>query len=96
MAQVTGKFISSLPIVEGVTNGRDWARGGLVIESVGENPKYIALTIFGRDRLKLLQGLNSNDLIVVEYSPESRNVGDRWYTDLRCISIRRTIKINQQ
>lgn len=96
MAQVTGKFISALPIVEGVTNGRDWARGGLVIETMDANPKYVALTIFGRDRLTLLQGLNSNDLIIVEYAPESRNIGDRWYTDLRCISIRRTIKIQNQ
>lgn len=96
MAQITGKFVSKLPLVEGNNNGRDWARGGLVIETIEDYPKYVALTIFGRDRLELLQGLNTGDLILVTYAPESRQVGDRWYTDLKCITIQRTINTNVQ
>ena len=93
MAQVTGKFIQSLPIVEGERDGKRWARGGLVIETLDAYPKYVALTIFGQERLQLTRGLNSGDIIVCEYSPESRSVGERWFTDLKCITITRTMKM---
>lgn len=93
MAQVTGKFVQSLPVVEGENNGKAWAHGGFVIETLDAYPKYVALTIFGQGRLNLLQGLSAGDIIVVEYSPESRNVNEKWYTDLKCITITRTMKL---
>lgn len=93
MAQVTGKFVTTLPVVEGENNGKSWARGGFVMETLDAYPKYVALTIFGVDRLKLTQGLNAGDIIIAEYSPESRNVNERWYTDLKCIRITRTVNM---
>lgn len=83
----------ALPVVEGENNGKRWMRGGFVIETMDAYPKYIALTLFGEERVNMTQGLNAKDIIVVEYSPESRNVNERWYTDLRCIHITRTMKM---
>ena len=90
MAQLTGKFVSALPIVEGETNGRTWMRGGFVMETLSDQPKAVALTLFGDERIRLVNGLNAGDIIVAEYAPESRQVGDRWFTDLRCYSVLRT------
>lgn len=83
----------ALPVVEGENNGKSWARGGFVIETLDAYPKYVALTIFGQERLQLTSGLNTGDIIVVEYSPESRNVNEKWYTDLKCITITRHVKL---
>ena len=90
MAQLTGKFVSALPVVEGESNGRMWKRGGFVMESLSDQPRQVALTLFGEERLLLCAGLKAGDIIVAEYSPESRQVGDRWFTDLRCYSVLRT------
>lgn len=90
MAQLTGKFVSALPVVEGESNGRMWKRGGFVMETLADQPKAVALTLFGDERLRLMNGLNQGDVIVAEYAPESRQVGDRWFTDLRCYSVLRT------
>lgn len=83
----------ALTLVEGEKDGKTWARGGFVIETLDSYPKYVALTIFGQERLNLIQGLNAGDIIVVEYSPESRNVNEKWFTDLKCITITRTMKM---
>ena len=93
MAQVTGKFVCLLPTVEGENSNGRWVRSGLVMETMDASPKYIALTVFGQERQRMLQGLNAGDIIIAEYSPESRNVGDKWFTDLKCLHIHRTMKM---
>ena len=90
MAQLTGKFVCALPVVEGENNGRFWKRGGFVMETLSDQPRQVALTLFGEERLLLCSGLKAGDIIVAEYSPESRQVGDRWFTDLKCYSVLRT------
>lgn len=90
MAQLTGKFVSALPVVEGESNGHTWMRGGFVLETLSDQPKTVAMTLFGEERVRLVNGLFAGDIIVAEYSPESRQVGDRWFTDLRCYSVLRT------
>ena len=93
MAQLTGKFVSALPVVEGASNGRTWVRGGFVLETLSDQPKAVAFTLFGEERLRLVNGLYLGDIVVAEYSPESRQVGDRWFTDLRCYSVLRTQRV---
>ena len=90
MAQLTGKFVNGLSIVEGETNGRPWMRGGFIMETLSDQPKAVVMTLFGEERIRLMNGLHAGDVIVAEYAPESRQVGDRWFTDLRCYSILRT------
>lgn len=90
MAQLTGKFVCALPVVEGESNGRFWKRGGLVMETLSDQPKAVVMTLFGEERILLMNGLHAGDVIVAEYAPESRQVGDRWFTDLRCYSVLRT------
>lgn len=93
MAQLTGKFVNALSIVEGETNGRAWMRGGFIVETLADQPKTVMMTLFGEERIRLMNGLRAGDIIVVEYAPESRQVGDRWYTDLRCYSVLRTQRV---
>lgn len=86
--ELTGTLIKILPIVEGQTERGAWKRGGFVIEFMdGSYPRKAAFTLFGEDRLAMLNNLPMGGLVNVTFSVESREYQDRFYTDLRCIRV---------
>lgn len=84
---ITGKLIKILPNQEGDSARGHWVRGGFVIETDEMYPKMVAFTLFGEDRLAMINGLAMNSPVTVTFSPESREYNERWYTDLRCIRV---------
>ena len=84
---ISGRLIKILPEVRGESQRGPWVRGGFVIETDDTYPRQIAFTLFGEDRIAMLNGLVMNAPVMVTFSPESREYQDRWYTDLRCISV---------
>lgn len=84
---ISGRLIKILPEVRGESQRGPWVRGGFVIETDDTYPRQIAFTLFGEDRLAMLNGLVMNAPVLVTFSPESREYQDRWYTDLRCIRV---------
>jgi len=87
MAQVTGKLIGILQEISGEKDGRDWVKGGFVVVTSDDNPKTIALQLFGQKKLNWLTPLQIGQTIVADYYPESREYGGKWYTDLNCTRI---------
>lgn len=53
----------------------------------GSYPRKAAFTLFGEDRLAMLNNLPMGGLVNVTFSVESREYQDRYYTDLRCIRV---------
>lgn len=84
--KIEGKLYQTLPVVSGETERGMWVRGGFVIETFGEYPKKIAFTTFGEERVKMTNGLALGQPIEVNFSPESREFNDNWYTELRATS----------
>ena len=84
---ITGRLIKILPEMRGESQRGPWVRGGFVIETEDTYPRQVAFTLFGEDRLAMLQSLVMNAPVVVTFSPESREYQERWYTDLRCIRV---------
>lgn len=84
---ITGRLIKILPEMRGESQRGPWVRGGFVIETEDTYPRQVAFTLFGEDRLAMLQTLVMNAPVVVTFSPESREYNERWYTDLRCIRV---------
>ena len=84
---ITGRLIKILPEVRGESQRGPRVRGGFVIETDDTYPRQVAFTLFGEDRLQMLQSLVMNAPVVVTFSPESREFNDRWYTDLRCVRV---------
>lgn len=84
---ITGRLIKILPEVRGESQRGPWVRGGFVIETDDTYPRQIAFTLFGEDRLAMINGLVMNAPVIVTFSPESREYQDRWYTDLRCVRV---------
>ena len=87
MAQVTGKLIGIMPEISGEKDGREWVKGGFVIVTSDDTPKTVALQLFGRKKLDLINPLQIGQTIVADYYPESREYGAKWYTDLQCTRI---------
>ena len=84
---ITGRLIKILPEVRGESQRGPWVKGGFVIETDDTYPRQVAFTLFGEDRLAMVNALVMNAPVVVTFSPESREYNDRWYTDLRCIRV---------
>ncbi len=84
---ITGRLIKILPEVRGESQRGPWVKGGFVIETEDTYPRQVAFTLFGEDRLAMVNALVMNAPVVVTFSPESREYNDRWYTDLRCIRV---------
>ena len=91
---IVGIFIKALPEISGVSDRGEWVRGGLVIETQGSYPTKVAFTVFGEERVGAVRTLVVGALVSVDFSPESREYGGKWYTDLRVSRI--TKMQNQQ
>lgn len=84
---INGTFIKSLPKVEGDSSRGHWVRGGFVIEYGDEYPRKVAFSLFGEDKVAAAQAIAPNTSVQVKYAPESREFNERWYTELRCLSV---------
>lgn len=85
--EIIGKLTVKMPEQRGQSAKGPWVRGGFVIETQEQYPRMVAFTMFGEDRVAMLNGINIGTQINVHFSPESREFQGRWYTDLRCIRI---------
>ena len=92
MAQISGKVISILPVVSGENERGEWQRGGVVIETLESPSTKLALSTFGKRRTEQIQHLTLGEVIVVSYSPESREFMGKWYTELRLIEVLTTAR----
>lgn len=92
MAQISGKVIAIMPVVSGENERGEWQRSGVVIETLESPSAKVALSTFGKRRTQLIQQLTLGEVIVVTYSPESREFMGKWYTELRLTEILTTAK----
>lgn len=90
MAQVTGKVIAHLEKVEGENEKGAWVRGGVLLQTLDDRPRMLAVKAFGTERVALLESLKQGEVVVLEYRPESREFQGQWYTDLYCTNVLRT------
>lgn len=79
------KFVKSLDQVSGETDRGQWTRGGMVVRTMGDNERLVALTAFGEEKTSLCSSFATDDVLQVDFSPESREFNGKWFTDLRLI-----------
>lgn len=86
MQQVIGRLVAILDVVTGENQRGTWQRGGFVIEVGSDYPSKIAFTTFG-DNIGLVNEGMRGRTIQVTYKAESREFGNRWYTDLKALRV---------
>lgn len=84
--RLIAKFVKALPVMEGETDRGHWMRGGMIVRTLDERETLVAFTAYGEDRVKRCSGFKVDDIIQVNFTPESREFGEKWYTDLRMLS----------
>lgn len=67
------------PIEEGVGENGAWKRRTMVIETLENEPKLIALDCFGEKRLQSMEELEQGQLVEVVCGIEARQHDGRWY-----------------
>ena len=87
MAQISGRVITILPVVSGENERGEWQRGGVVIETLESPSTKLALSTFGKRRTEQILQLTLGEVVVVSYSPESREFMGKWYTELRLTEV---------
>ena len=79
--QITAKIIQLLPLQTGTGKNGEWKKQDVIVETEGQYPKKICLSVWG-DKIKeeILQ-VGSNLQFSLEI--ESREYNGKWYTDVK-------------
>lgn len=84
--EIKGTIIQVMQIVTGQGKKGPWAKQEFILQTKGEFPKKIAISLWGDDKINkydLVPNLDVTAFIEIE----SRNHNDRWYTEVRAYKI---------
>lgn len=85
--RLIAKFVKALDVVSGETERGTWCRGGMVVRTIDDREQLVAFTAFGEEKCSICARLNIDDIVQVDFQPESREFGDKWFTDLRLFRV---------
>ncbi len=83
--EITGKLIHVLAQQTGEGKNGTWKKQDFVIETDGQYPKKVCLTVWG-DKFNENHLTEGNELLV-SFDAESREYNGRWFTDLKAWKI---------
>lgn len=85
--KLIARFVKPLDVISGETDRGTWCRGGMVVRTLDEREQLVAFTAFGEDKCNRCKELRVDDVVQVNFMPESREFDEKWFTDLRMISV---------
>ncbi len=83
--QISAKLIQILPLQTGTGKNGTWKKKDIIVETEGQYPKKICISIWG-DKIdeSLLQ---LGNLLKIDFDIESREYNGRWFTDIKAWKI---------
>ena len=81
-----GNLVKVLPEVTGQGKNGAWVKQDFVLETEDQYPKKACFTAWG-DKSADLKTFSLGEKLKIQFSVESREYNERWYTDLRAIRI---------
>lgn len=85
--EITGKFVRNYGIVSGEKNGKEWQRVTFTVMTTDGHSRLVAFTAFGGERVLQIMSIAAGETIMVQFYPESREYGDRVYTELMMVKV---------
>lgn len=79
--KITGKVMQLLEVVSGEGKNGPWRKQDFVIETAGQYPKQICITMWG-DNIDSF-GITEGEVINASIDLQSREYNGRWYTDVK-------------
>lgn len=86
--RLIGKFVKTLDVISGETERGSWSRGGFVVRTLDDREQLVAFAAFGEEKCDICAQFRADDIVQVSFLPESREYGDKWFTDLRMIGVK--------
>lgn len=81
--EFTGRLVAIMPEQRGQSAKGAWVKGLFILESEDNFHTKLAVSFWGEDNLIKIRETPLNSLITVEFSIESREYKEKWYTDCR-------------
>jgi hypothetical protein len=86
--KVTGKLVNVLNTQNGKsTNGKEWVKKDFVIETDAKYNPEICFTLFGKDKVSLLDDFSIGNEIEVHFNLSSREYKGKYYTQAQAWKI---------
>ncbi|MBZ0198639.1 MAG: DUF3127 domain-containing protein [Ignavibacteriaceae bacterium] len=79
--QLTAKLLQLLPLQTGEGKNGPWKKQDIIVETEGQYPKKICISIWG-DKINT-SALTSGSNLKIDFDVESREYNGRWYTDVK-------------
>jgi hypothetical protein len=81
--QIQGKLIQVTTPENGTSKaGKDWVKCQAIIETDGQYPKKIAITIMKEALISEIASKRLGEVVSLECNAESRESNGKWYTDI--------------
>jgi len=84
--EIQGVVKQILPLVTGQGKNGIWAKQEFIIETPGQYPKRIAMSLWGQENINKYD-LETNMEVTAHINIESREHSGRWYTEVRAWKI---------
>ena len=78
---IKAKLLQLLPLQTGMGKNGQWRKQDIIVETDGDYPKKICISIWG-DKINEKHLIVGNNLLI-DFEIESREFNDKWYTDVR-------------
>ena len=87
---ISGKLVKILDVESGTSKaGKEWKKGGLVIDTGSQYNPEIAFSLFGEDKIKLTNNYKVGDELTVSFNLSSREHNGKYYSSVDAWSIAR-------
>jgi hypothetical protein len=82
--QIQGKLIQVTTPENGTSKaGKDWVKCQAIIETDGQYPKKIAITLMKEALIIEIASKRLGEVVSLECNAESRESNGKWYTDIQ-------------
>lgn len=85
--ELVGKIVEFTPIESGTSAKGEWKRRQVVIQTLDQNPKNVAITAIG-NTLEQVEKHVLYDIVRVRFGVSSRKVEERWFNDIQLWEIK--------
>ena len=80
---VTGKLVKALDVESGTSKaGKEWKKQSFVIDTGAQFNPEVCFSLFGEDKIGMLQGINPGEEIEVSFNLSSREYNGRYYHNI--------------
>jgi hypothetical protein len=86
--KIKGKIVKILPVEMGTSkSGKEWKKSGFVIDTGAQFNPETCFSLFGEDKLDMLNAYSEGQEVEVSFNVSSREFNSKYYHNLDCWKI---------